>query len=159
LSWSDDKWWEIVGIVNDTKRRTLDVDAVSESYVPFAQQQFPKMSLAVRGPGDPAALAETVRRAVATVAATQPVPPLSPMDPLPDDTLRARRLLLSFLAAFAAIALGLAAIGLYGVLSVQVAQRTRELGIRMALGARPNMVRALVVGHGLRLAVLGVVVG
>jgi predicted permease len=155
-----DEWAEIVGVVNDVKRWSLADDAAQpETWKPFAQAPFRNMALAVRGAGDPALLADAVRRAVTRIDPEQAVFAVATMSHLLDDTLRGRRLVMTFLSVFAGIALGLAAIGLYGVLAVQVAQRTRELGIRMALGARPSSVRALVVGHGLRLALVGVLVG
>src|SRR5262249_33369217 len=149
----------IVGNIGDVRKCSLDGKAVPETYVPFAQIPWADMSMAVRGHGDPGALAAAIRREVAAVDPDQAIFNVTTMSATVDDSLRERRILLDFTVAFGLIALGLAAIGLYGVLAVQVAQRTHEIGIRMALGARPNDVRRMVVRNGILLTVLGAAVG
>jgi len=160
LQWSDDEpWMTVVGVVGDVKRFGLDGKPAAETWLPFAQQPWPQMSLAVRGKGDPGALAGIIRREVAAVDPEQAVFNVTTMAATLDDSLRQRRLLLDFTGVFGGLALLLAAVGLYGVLAVQVAQRTHELGIRMALGARPQDVRALVLKNALLLSLAGTIVG
>ncbi|MDB4966163.1 MAG: hypothetical protein JWN44_1852 [Myxococcales bacterium] len=160
LDWADkEDWLTVVGVVGDIKRWGLDGDATPETYVPFAQRPFGSMALAVRGQGTPAELAAAVRREVQSIDPTEATFDVTTMAEAVDDSLRSRRLLLDFTGVFGAIALALAGIGLYGVLMVQVAQRTRELGIRIALGAQPRDVRALVVRQAVGLAALGAAVG
>ena len=161
LEWSDDdkSWLTVVGVLADSRRWGLDGEPTPETYLPYTQQPWPNMSLAVRGHGAPGDLAALVRREVAAVDPTEAISDVTTMSEAVDDSLRPRRTLLDFTGVFGAVALALAAIGLYGVLAVQVAQRTRELGIRIALGARPVDVRALVVKQALYLTVAGAGLG
>jgi len=160
IGWTDDKsWMTIVGVLADSHRWGLDGNPTPETYVPFAQLPWRRMALAVRGHGSTGDLAALVRREVAAVDATEATYDVTTMAEAVDESLRPRKVLLDFTGVFGAIALGLAALGLYGVLAVQVVQRTRELGIRMALGARPADVRRLVVRQAVALSVTGAGLG
>ena len=160
IEWVDEKaWMTVVGLVADSQRFGLDGQPTPETYVPFTQRPFPMMSLAVRGHGTTGDLAALVRREVAAVDSTEATFDVTTMSEAVDDSLRPRKMLLDFTGVFGAVALALAALGLYGVLAVQVVQRTRELGIRVALGATPGDVRLLVVRQALVLATIGAGVG
>ena len=154
-----DPWMTVVGVVRDVKRWSIDGTAVPETYTPFAQQPWPRMALAVRGNGAAGPLGEAIRREIAAIDPNQAAFDIATMSATIDDSLRSKRLLLQFTSVFSGLALALAAIGLYGVLAVMVAQRTHELGIRMALGARPADVSRLVVVNGVSLTLGGVAVG
>jgi ABC-type antimicrobial peptide transport system permease subunit len=117
------------------------------------------MTLMVRATGDPEALEATIRQTVHTIDPLIPVPKFTTMDQILGETVAPRRFLFVLLGAFAFLAGTLAAVGLYGVLAHFVADRTREIGIRVALGADVAQVRRLVVGQGMALATTGVVLG
>lgn len=151
----------IVGIVADVRHRGLDRPAGAQVYVPQAQWAWAEtlMTLVVKTAGDPLALAGAVRSVVRDVDPAQPVTDIRAYDDVVADTVATRRFVASALGAFAAAALLLAAVGLYGALSVTVAQRRMEIGIRLALGARAAAIRRMVFASGLRPVVAGLVVG
>jgi ABC-type antimicrobial peptide transport system permease subunit len=131
-------------------------------YLPYQQISnfgFSPSNLVIRAVGDPLSLATAVRQAVWDVDRDQPVSNIRTMDEILAGEVSQRRLEMSLLAAFAALALSLAALGIYGVLSYAVSQRTPEIGLRMALGARPGDVLRMIVSDGMRLALLGLGAG
>ena len=127
--------------------------------LPHVQQAQPQAFLVVRTDGDPVSLSTAIREAVRSVDAGQPVYSLASMDQHIANSLGPRRFAVHLLGLFAGIAVLMAALGLYGVISYTVAQRTQEIGIALTLGAQRAQVLSLVVGHALRLAVAGVVAG
>ncbi|HEY7924642.1 MAG TPA: ABC transporter permease [Vicinamibacteria bacterium] len=148
----------IVGVVGDVKDAPADVEAKPAFLWPLAQQTFPATTVVVRA-DVPGGLYESVRAAVAAVDPELPVTNLRPLAEVARDAHARRRFLLSMVATFAALALLLAAVGAYGVLSYAVERRRREIGIRLALGADSNRILRDVLGQSLRLAVRGVVLG
>jgi putative ABC transport system permease protein len=155
----DGKWITIVGVVADTKLYGLDNPARLEVYYPYRQQPETDMNLVVRSAVDPASLTSAIRTAVAAIDKGQPIFDVHTMQQRVDDSISTRRLTLVLLGIFSALALILAAIGIYGVMAYSVALRTQEIGIRMALGAQRQDVLRLVLGQGARIAFCGVAIG
>jgi putative ABC transport system permease protein len=154
-------WGTIVGVVGDVKQQSLASQNTAAFYVPVAQWRWvePVQSLVVRTSGDAAALTSAVQRAVWSVDRNKPITRVATMQRLIERTASERRFASVIYATFAMAALLLAAVGLYGVISGRVAERTREIGIRSALGAtRGNIVRS-VLGNGLLLTAAGVAIG
>jgi predicted permease len=150
----------IVGIVNHVRRSSLSGDeSKGMYYVPLKQLPVPFLFLAVKTRLYPAVLATGLQAAVHDTDPAQPVHDIKTLSDLVSASLAPRRFVADILSFFAMIALALAALGLYGLISYSVAQQTQEIGIRMALGAEPRMVLAHVVGGGLRLTLYGAVIG
>jgi putative ABC transport system permease protein len=150
-------WREVVGVVGDVHHRGLDDAATNQFYVPQRQWMFSDAAvvLVVRTKGDPAAIAPQVREAVRGIDPTQPIVGMATMDDVIARSTGQRRLALVLFGAFAGLAALLAGAGIFGVLATRVAERTREIGVRTALGATPGRILALVTGQGATLVVLG----
>jgi putative ABC transport system permease protein len=150
---------EIVGVVGDVKHRNLWLPPDPECYAPYDQLPFGTMTLVVRAAGDPLPLAPIMREQVKELDAELPVYRERTMDAYVSDSIAQRRFTGIVCSTFAAVGLLLSIVGLYGVMSYIVEQRTHEIGIRVAVGAERRDVLGLIVGHGLRLALLGVALG
>ncbi|MEP6573329.1 MAG: ABC transporter permease [Gemmatimonadota bacterium] len=157
----DGRWYTIVGIVGDVRQSSFDADHPDAVYLSSTQWHWVDnlMSLVVRGRGDPARLASGVRAAVWSVDKDQPIVRVATMSELVDRSVADRHFALILFEAFGAVALVLAATGIYGVLSGSVTERLREIGVRSALGASRGDILALILREGLRLTGLGVMLG
>ena len=149
----------IVGVVGDVKTARLDEVPAAETYVPYSQQTVSSGTVLVRTTGEPMDAVPAVRARLKDIDASLPMADVEPFDALIGASAAEQRLTASLLTIFALVAAALAAVGLYGVFSVGVAQRTREIGIRMALGADAASVLRLFVREGLVLAVVGAALG
>ncbi len=155
----ENRWRTVIGVVEDVKMRALDQPSPMQLYVPHGESPVRGMSFVVRSGNDAATLARPAREAVHRVSAIMPVYSVVPLEELVRHAMWTQRLYGGLFAAFGAIALTLAAVGLYSVIAYMVAQRTREIGIRMALGAEAGMVQRFVVRQGVVLTGMGIVIG
>lgn len=160
---SERPWLTVVGVVGDLRQMGIEAPAKPEFYLPYRQvtyqQWFAPAHLVVRTSVEPASLVASVRREVYAVDPEQPVANVQTMAEILGEEAAQRRTGMILLAAFAGLALLLASLGIYGVLSFFVAQHTQEIGVRLALGARPRSILALVLGKGMRLALAGLALG
>jgi putative ABC transport system permease protein len=158
-----DRWREIVGVSGDVKLLGLDTDVNPAMYVPMVQNIYPNalrnVFLVVRTDGDPKALVPGIRARLRTLDKEIPISQVQTMEDIVSASLAQRRLSMSLLLVFGVLATLLAAVGIYGVMAYTVAQRTHEIGIRLAMGARSMDVLKMVLGDGTRLALIGVVIG
>ncbi len=152
-------WRTVVGVVGDVRQNALNDDPYPQLFLPLAQTPQRAMLLLARTTGNPTSLAGPIRRAATALDADLPVSDIRTLDERLDQSMAQPRVSMILLGVFALMALVLAAVGIYGVLSYTVTQRTRELGIRMALGAESNSVMRLVVGQAMAPAIIGVLVG
>ena len=152
-------WFEIVGIVGDVKQHGLDKSTPLQTYEPYTQQPQSSMTLIIRTAGDPTDFTVAIRDAVVQLDKEQTISNIRTLTDYLSISITQRQFSMLLLGIFAAVALVLAAAGIFGVLSYTVAQRTHEIGIRMTLGAEQRDVLKLVVGKGMLLALLGVIAG
>jgi putative ABC transport system permease protein len=156
---TQNEWIEVVGVVGHTAHEGLDADPRLQLYLSYRQVAQPFMAVAVRVSGNPERYVNLVRDAVRSVDADQPISGVSTMEELVSRSVGQRRLSMMLLSLFSGIALVLASVGIYGVMSYSVTQRSRELGVRIALGADRGDVLRLVLRQGMGLAVLGIGIG
>jgi putative ABC transport system permease protein len=151
---------EIVGVVADVRYGDLTASTIRPmSYWPHPQLPYPAMTLTVRAAGNPLALSSAIEREIQSLDKDQPVADVRTMEQWMARELSRERFSSTLLAAFALLALLLASIGIYGVMSYAVSQRQAEIGVRLALGAEPQRVRHMILGTGLKLVVIGLAIG
>jgi putative ABC transport system permease protein len=151
---------EVIGVVGRVKMESLNQNSDRvQGYFPFYQLPSSDMTVIIKGASDPNQLISSVRNVVKTIDPDQPIYSPRRMNEIRAESVQGERLNLTLLSLFAGIALVLAIVGIYGVMSYSVTQRTHEIGIRMAIGARPRDVFKMILGHGMKLALIGVGVG
>jgi putative ABC transport system permease protein len=152
-------WTTVVGVLADMRRTGVDMPVRNELFVPFAQSPSAGNLVVIKAARDPMSLVPSVRAAMRALDPTQPLSNIRTMDEMLSRLVAQRRFSATLVASFAALALVLATIGVYGVTSYLVTQRTKEIGVRLALGADPRAVTRLVVFDGMKIGVLGLVIG
>jgi putative ABC transport system permease protein len=153
-------WFTVVGVVGDVRQHQLDLAPDREAYVPYAQDSWPSsMSLVVRTAGEPEALVPALREAIRSVDPDVPIREIRTMETVVADSMVADRTRTLVFSSFAALAFVLSAIGVYGVVGYSVSQRSRDLAVRMALGATRGRVLSETLAHGVRPVILGILLG
>jgi putative ABC transport system permease protein len=153
------KEWEIIGVVRNVRHFSLDTEPVPEMYVPHAQQQWPFLTFTIRTTSDPMALVDTIRNQIWSVDSDLPVSKIQTMQSLVDQQVAQPRFFLKMLAIFAGVALVLASIGIYGVMSHTITQRAHEIGVRRAMGAQKRDVLTLIIRQEVALILISVLIG
>jgi putative ABC transport system permease protein len=154
-----DPWVTVVGVVADIRHRGLDDKVWPELYQPYEQAPSPWMSFVIKTSADPSGLIPALRKVVMGIDRNQPLFDLQSLDQRLSNSVAQRRQRAFLLGTFAFVALAIAVIGVYGVMAYSVARRTHEIGVRIALGAQPQAIVKMVVGEGMRMALLGVAIG
>jgi predicted permease len=150
---------EVVGVVDAVRHDGLELPTRDEVFLPLAQQPFGSMTLVVGSAGDPAGIIEPIKNAIWAIDPLQTIYDSGTVDGLLSQSVAPRRFALQLTGVFAGVALGLAALGIYAVLAVTTRQRTREIGVRLALGASPGAIRRSVLSHALTLGAIGLAAG
>jgi putative ABC transport system permease protein len=150
---------EIIGVVGDTRETSLERDPNPAIYWPLARESYQFMTFIIRSAIDPLQLTTSVRGEIRAIDPDQPVADVRTLEQVVAKSIARPRFDMMLLGIFAAVALVLASVGLYGVMNYSATQRTQEIGIRMALGAKPGDILRLVVGHGMKLTVAGIALG
>jgi len=153
------QWCQVIGVVGNIRQHNLDQAAQPAVFVPYAKDPWPFLAIVVRTQLDPSSLAPSVTAAIHAIDKDQPLFHIRAMRDVVSGSLSARRFRMVLLGLFALIALLLACVGIYGVMAYSVAQRANEIGIRMALGAKPQQILRLMMGMGLKLAATGILAG
>jgi putative ABC transport system permease protein len=155
----DQPWWEIIGVVGHVKNYGVDEESRIEMWIPYSRNPTTSTTLIARTSMDPASLTPAVRGLLAEFDRTMPLYNVNTLEGIVDENTAPRRIVSLLIGLFATTALLLAAIGIYGVMSISVGQRTREMGIRMAMGAQRGDVLGMVVGQAFQLAAIGLALG
>jgi predicted permease len=152
-------WMTVIGVVGDIKQDALDEETRPEVYTTYLQQPRLALSMAIRTEGDPLAIAPMLRTTLRSIDPDIPLSSVATMDQLAAESVATRRFNTLLLGIFSSLALALAIVGIYGVMSYSVSQRRQEVGIRMALGAQSGQVTRLVLGEAMTLAGIGIAIG
>jgi putative ABC transport system permease protein len=157
----EDSWLTVVGIAGNVRHASTSEPAFPGLYTPYMQdrESWPRMALVLRTNTEPSALSAAVRKEILAIDPQQPVSNIQPMTQLMSESITRPRFITLLLGVLATIALALAVVGIYGLMSYGVIERTHEIGIRMALGAQRGDVLRMVVGHGLKLILAGLLIG